>query len=356
MIVREATAVDWPKVADFFLTIPLEAGTAFVLDRRPDFGALPGLRGEFRTFLVFQGKRLAGTVTALWHTGRDGAHSIKVGELIDFRVASWARGGRASIHLLRAANAVFAAQRVDWIVCLIGKQNQAAIPLVTRRAGLPLLAPLEEFASVHFMAWRVPRALESSSITVRAAEASDATLVIELCGSALDSERFAPVEPIRWPDPTGRHRAWIAVDLEGTPCGVLLLWDGELARRLRVVRYRAADLPLRIVASVAAHCGLGAPLPAPGGALGLWASRVVVIRRGGGDTLRALLGAALRAAAATGRNIVQLNLRRTDPLLQELPPYPRSTYWSTLYGAPCRVSPVPLKPFTERHHADLARV
>ena len=355
MIVREATAVDWPEVADFFLTTPLEAGTAFVLDRRPDFGALPGLRGEFRTFLVFQGKRLAGTVTALWHAGRDGAHSIKVGELIDFRVASWARGGRASIHLLRAVNAVFAAERVDWIVCLIGKQNQAAIPLVAKRAGLPRLAPLEDFASVHFMAWRVPPILGSAGIKVRVAEASDAALVIKLCGSALDSERFAPVEPIEWPDPSGRHRAWIAVDPDGSPCGVLLLWDGELARRIRIVRYRTADLPVRMIAGIAARCGLAVPLPPPGGVLGIWASRVVVIRRGGGDTLRALLGAALSAAAAAGRNVVQLNLHRNDPLLDELPPYPRSTYWSTLFGAPCRASPVPLKPFTERHHADLAR-
>lgn len=356
MIVREATAVDWPGVADFFLTAPLEAGTAFVLDRRPDFGALPGLRGEFRTFLVFQGNRLAGTVTALWHEGRDGAHLIKVGEVIDFRVASWARGGRASFHLLRAAHAVFAAEEVDWIVCLVGNQNRAAIPLVARRAGLPLLAPLEEFASVHFMAWRVPRTRGSGSITVRVAEASDAPLVIEFCRSAFDSERFAPVKPIGWPDPTGRHRAWIAVDPDGTPCGVLLLWDGELARRLRIVRYRTADLPLRIVAGIAARFGLAVPLPPPGSVLGLWASRVVAIRRGGGDTLRALLGAALSAAAAAGRHVVQLNLRRNDPLLQELPPYPRSIYWSTLYGAPCRGGPVAPKPFLERYHADLARV
>ena len=70
MIVREATAEDWPTVAEFFLSTPLESGTVFVLDRRPDFGALPGLRGVFRTFLAFEGERLAGTVTALWQKGQ----------------------------------------------------------------------------------------------------------------------------------------------------------------------------------------------------------------------------------------------------------------------------------------------
>ena len=356
MILREASAADWPQVAEFFLATPLHSGTAFILDRRPDFAALPALRGRFRTFLVFQERRLAGTVTALWRPALDGARCITVGEIIDLRVATWARGGRAMIHLLRALYEVFAAERVDWMICLIGKHNRATTPLVARRIGLPGLEALEDFASVHFVAGRVPRLVAAKGLTVRAAEASDASLVTELCAAEYATERFAPPEAVPWPDPTGGHRAWLAFDPNGTPCGALVTWDGEPVRRLRIVRYRAADLPLRVATGLAARLGMTNPLPAPGEVFGLWASRVVAIRRGGSHTLRALLDAALAAATAAGQSVLQVNLHGRDPLLRRLPPYPRSTYWTTLYGGPCDGSPVPAHYHTERYHADLARV
>jgi len=356
VILREATAADWPQVTDFFLATPLQSGTSFVLDRRPDFGALPSLRGRSRTFLVFQEQHLAGTVTALWRPARNGARRITVGEIIDLRVATWARGGRAMFYLLRAAYEVFVAERVDWIVCLIGKHNRATIPLVARRIGLPPLKPLEDFASVHFVAGRIPRLVTAKGVTVRAAEASDATLVAELCAAEHATERFAPPATVAWPDPTGRHRAWLAFEPDGTACGALVIWDGEPVRRLRIVRYRAADLPLRVATGIAARLGMTNPLPAPGEVFGLWATRVVAIRRGGSHTLRALLEAALGAAAAAGQSVLQINLHARDPLLRRLPPYPRSTYWTTLYGGPCDGTPVPAHYLTERYHADLARV
>jgi hypothetical protein len=356
LILREASAADWPQVADFFLSTPVESGTSFVLDRRPDFGALPALRGKFRTFLAFEERRLAGTVTALWHPACDGVRGITVGEVMDLRVAVWARGGRVMSHLLRAIYSLFVTERVDWIVCLIGKLNRATLPLVAGRIGLPRLEPLEHFASVHFVAGRVPRLFAATGVTVRAAEQSDASLVEEICAAEYATECFAPPEAIAWPDRTGRERAWLAFELDGTPCGALVTWDGDAVRRIRIARYRPADMPLRIAIAIAAGLRLTNPLPRPGEAFGLWASRVVAIRRGGSHTLRALLDAAFNAAAAAGQNVVQLNLRARDPLLRRLPPYPRSTYWSTLFGGPCDGSPVPAQYLAKRFHVDLARV
>jgi hypothetical protein len=89
--------------------------------------------------------------------------------------------------------------------------------------------------------------------------------------------------------------------------------------------------------------------------LGLWASSVVAVRHEDGRTLRALLDVAMGAAFAAGQNVLQINLSAQDPLLRCLPPYPRSTYWSSLYGYrrdPGLASHHPFK----RHHADLARV
>jgi hypothetical protein len=355
LILREATAADWPQIADFFLTTPLQSGTSFVLDRRPDFGALPALRGQFRTFMVFQRQRLVGTATALWHVARDGAGTTTLGEVIDLRVAPCARGGRAISQLLHAVYAAFVAERVDWIVCLIGKNNRAAIPTVAGRVGLPRLEFLEDFASVHFIAGRIPHLFAASGVTVRAAEASDASLLTELCAESCATQRFAPSESLEWPHPTGLYRAWLAFKPDGTPCGALVMWDGEPVRRLRIVRYRAADLPLRIAVEVAARLGMANPLPAPNEVFGLWASSVVAVRHSDGRTLRALLDAAMAAAVAAGQNVLQINLSAQDPLLRRLPPYPRSTYWSSLYGYqrdPGLTSHQPSK----RHHADLARV
>src|SRR5580698_3941313 len=206
LMLREATAADWPQIADFFLATPLQSGTSFVLDRRPDFGALPALRGSFRTFLVFEGRRLAGTVTALWHPARNSNSCITEGEVMDLRVAKWARGGRAMLHLLRAAYGAFVDAQVDWILCLVGKDNLATLPLVAGRVGLPPLVRLEDFASVHFVAARIPRLLAAGGVTVRAAQAADAALLAEFCAAQENSECFAPLESIEWPDPTGRHR------------------------------------------------------------------------------------------------------------------------------------------------------
>ena len=354
-MLREAAAADWPQIADFFLATPLQSGTSFVLDRRPDFGALPALRGQFRTFMVFQRQRLVGTATALWHVARDGLDTTNLGEIIDLRVAPCARGGRAISHLLHAVYAVFVAERVDWIVCLIGKHNRAAIPTVAGRVGLPRLEFLEDFASVHFIAARIPRLFPATGVAVRAAEASDASLLTELCAESYATQRFAPSEPLEWPHPTGRYRAWLAFEPDGTACGALVIWDGESVRRLRIVRYGSADLLLRIAVGVAARCKMANPLPAPNEVFGLWASSVVAVRQDDGRTLRALLDAALTAAVAAGQNVLQINLSAHDPLLRRLPSYPRSTYWSTLYGYernPRLISHHPSK----RHHADLARV
>lgn len=356
MILREATAADWPQISEFFLKTPLQSGTSFVLDRRPDFGALPALRGSFRTFLVFQNHRLAGTVTALWRPAASGARVVTVGEVTDLRVAPWARGGRAVFYLLHAAYDVFVAERVEWIFCLIGKHNRATSPLVARSTGLPPLEPLEDFASVNFVAGRVPRFMAAKGVTVRVAEASDAALVTDAWRAEHARERFAPPDTLTWPDPAGRHRAWLAFEPDGTPCGALVTWDGGSVRRVRIVRYRVADHPVRVAIAVAALLGVTNPLPAPGEVLGLWASRAITIRRGDGRTLRALLEAALSAAAAAAQSVLQINLHGRDPLLGRLPPYPRSTYWSTLYGGRCDGSPLPAGAPSERYHADLASV
>ncbi len=281
---------------------------------------------------------------------------VIVGEVIDFRVAAWARGGRAAFLLLRAAYEAFCAHGVDWISALSASQNRATLPLVARRAGFPKLVALGGFASVHFIGWRVPSLVEPNGLTVRAATAADATMVAELSAEALGGESALTGGA----DRGGRTR--LACTEPGSQARRMALcaaccWSGT-AKQCAAFGFFAIGRPTcRFDASPASGAWLGmtSPLPSPGGVLGLWASRVVTIRHGGSVTLRALLRAALRDAAVAGRSVVQLNLHGLDPLLRELPKYPSSIYRSTLYGCPWRSDSVDPSSPAERYYADLAR-
>jgi GNAT superfamily N-acetyltransferase len=113
----------------------------------PDFNALLRLRGRFRTFCAYEGERLVGIATALWDERRDGDATVRVGEFVDLRVASAARGGRAARRLLQKVLKVFEEVDAQWICAVIGDQNRAARRLVEGKAGLPRIVPLTRYVS-----------------------------------------------------------------------------------------------------------------------------------------------------------------------------------------------------------------
>ena len=333
MEIVEAAASDGVRLAEFLLDNPMGAGTDFVLDRSPDFNALLRLRGHFRTFCAYEGERLLGVATALWDDRRDGVATVRVGEFVDLRVASSARGGRAARRLLQEVLRVLDEVDVQWICAVIGDQNQAARRLVEGKAGLPRIAPLTRYVSVHMVALRVPSRARGP-MTIRPARESDADAIRDGVTCIHRPLRLRPESPIDWPDPTGRHRAWLAVRPDGSVMGGLVVWDGYDVRRVRVVRYTGADRVLRLFTQLLAPLHLAAPLPPPGGALRMWASRALWNDDGARAVTRALVAEALSAASASGVHVVQLNLPEASPLLGQLPLYPRSSFRSTLFGAP----------------------
>ena len=333
--VREATPEDGRALIDFLRMTPLSAGTEFVLDRSPDFSALLRLRGTSRTFLAVSHERLAGTVTALWHDARDGRGRVRVGEVVDLRVAEWARGSRAVARLLGAARDAFAEAGVDWATCVIGDRNHAAASLVRGAAGFPRLEPLARFASVHFVVCRTlasPFSRRADRVMVRPARAADTVDLAALAEETSAPRRFAPLQPLRWPESSAGHRAWIARDIEELPVGALVVWDGFDVRRICIKHYHGGDRVLRIASVVGARYGLATALPAEGGALRIWASRWLGVRDGRMHVARALVKAALRDALLARVNVVQVNLAADDALGRALPCHPHSTYWSTLHG------------------------
>jgi len=332
--ILEAVESDGYRLAEFLVANPVGAGSTFVLDRSPDFQSLLRLRGHHRTFCAWEGERLLGVATALWDERRDGDETVRVGEFVDLRVATRARGGRAARELLAAVVRALVEAEVDWLSAVIGDENRAAAGLVEGKAGLPRVIPLTRFVSVHYVALRLPQ-WRSRGVSVRRAIETDATVVKDAVRSLRRRLRLAPVIPFEWPDPTGRHRAWIATGVERETAGVLLLWDGFDVRRVRVVRYAGVDRVLRAFTTALAPLGLAVRLPPPGGALRMWASKALWNRDGSPEVTRALVSTALRAATAEGVHVLQINLQEEDPALDHLPPYPRSTFRSTLFGA-CR--------------------
>ena len=232
IVVREAGTEDGPSLVRLFAAAPVRAGTDFILDRGPDFFGLLRARGQFRTFIAEEDGRLAGSATALWHDARESGASERVGEIVDVRAAEWARGGRAVIPLLNAVSDAFRAAHVDWAVCLIADRNRAAASLVRGAWGFPIFEALHRWASVHYMAVRAPLA-GIRRVRIREAVPSDASILGELSATTTGSWRLAPPELFAWPDPAGRHRAWIAEDYSGRAIAGLVIWDASDFRRVR---------------------------------------------------------------------------------------------------------------------------
>jgi hypothetical protein len=335
-LIREASPADGSRLVAFFRETALRASTEFVLDRGPDFDALLRIRGHWRTFVALEGERVRGSVTALWHEGLDGDKVLVVGEIVDLRVAPEARGGPAAARLLGRAREALEETGADWVLCLIGDRNREARRLVSGGAGIPPLAALGRYASVHYPAWRIPRWAAPGGISVRRADAGDARVLAELARETSTGRRFAPTTLFPWPDPSGTHRGWIAEAPTGQPIGGLVVWDPMAVRRIRVRRYSSADQVLRGLMALAAMVGAATALPKVGEPLRLWASRWLGARSSAREVTSLLARTAIRAAAEEGQHVLQLNLEERDPLFGLLPALPRSCYWSTLYGRPLR--------------------
>jgi N-acetylglutamate synthase-like GNAT family acetyltransferase len=343
---REASLGDGPALVAFFRETPLRAGMEFVLDRGPEFSALLELRGRWRTFVAEQGGTVIGSVTAICHDAWLGDAITTVGEVADLRVSPRARGGTTAARLLALALRAFKDADTDWVVCLIGDNNGAARSLVDGGAGLPALAPLARYASVHYPVWRVPGPRASGPVRVREAGPTDGDSLATLIARTMAGRSLIPRNRLQWPDESGSHRAWIASDDSGRDLAGLVVWDGHSVRRIRITRYAPSDGPIRGAMAVAAAFGAGVALPPAGESLRIWASRWIGSacdplpgrRSPARVAIGGLVRAAMRAALQARQHVLQINVEQRDAVVRALPPLPHSRYWSTLYGVSLRGS------------------
>jgi hypothetical protein len=271
--------------------------------------------------------------TALWHDGVDGDRQIRVGEVVDLRVAQTARGSPVARALLASVQRAFEEVGVHWYCATIGEANRAARRLVEGKAGLPALAPLDSYVSAHLLALRIPHAA-GRGLSIRKVGLQDVAEVEARIAALRAPLRLRPATPFRWGTSGGEDRGWIARNGAGDTVGLLVVWDGSEVRRIRVDRYSRGDALLRTLTRLLAPTGLVNPLPPPGGALRLWASRALWNRDGTPAVSRALVVAALAAAARAGAHVVQVNSRSDDPVVGHLRRFPGSSFRSRLFGRP----------------------
>jgi hypothetical protein len=250
---------------------------------------------------------------------------------------------------------VFTEERIDWVQCLIGTRNTAALLLVLGRAGFPRLRSLGLYTSLHFPAFRLPAGPRRGGVLVREAGPDDARGLAELVRQADTPRPFRPTTPFPWPDPAGQHRAWIACTEEGRPVGALVIWDGEPVRRLRVVRWGTSDQLLRAVMALAAKAGVTEALPPLGQPLRVWASRWFGVLGGDAAIAKALVRTAIRAASRSGQHVLQLNLAGDDPLVAARPALPHAAFHTEVFGCSFSVADAAVQPADRRMcHADVA--
>lgn len=354
MRVREATPGDGPGLVQLFLDTPLRAGTTLVLDRAPDFFASSKPLLASKTFLIDGARAPEGVVTVRWRRAADGSRSVTVGEVADFRIAPHLRGTRAAYELLKCAWTALRAAGTDWVTCLIADRNEAASALVRGAAPLPSLLPLDRWASMHYVAWRVPRFLFPNRVAVRRAHAADLPVLHRLRERSTGSWRLRASDPEPLQDENTYH-AWVADDSTGLPVGALVVRDDISNRRIRVMRYSASDQFVRAAAALANAAGAGAALPRPGGVLRIWASCWIGAADGNPAVIRALVYTAIRAAARAAVPVVQINVSQRDAVHRALPRSLASAFWSTLYGRALQSQSSPVS-VNEICHADVAHV
>jgi hypothetical protein len=337
---HEAGAGDTPELVRFFLETPVEASTNFVLDRAPDFAALPRLRGQSATFVARDGAGICGCATALWHDATSPSGSfIRVGEVMDLRVNPDHRKGVVAARLLRCVRDALLRAGVDHVFCLIADNNAGARSLLGGRAGFPEMRALTRYACVHIIPMRLRS--RSSGYMVRRADASDAQMLSELVTSTTAHVLVRDPCVTQFPQPSEGHMAWMALRGE-EPVAGLMAWDGYAVRRIRVMRYSGA--------SGLAAARLAAALPPPGGALHMWATRWLGAPGNDTTALRVLLSHVSHDAASAGQHVFQVNIPDGHPATRSLPLLPRTTLRTTLYGT--RMRGGPLSP--GEYHADPA--
>lgn len=354
MRIREAVPDDGPGLVRLFLDTPLRAGTTLVLDRAPDFFASSRPLLASRTFILDGGRAPEGVVTVRWRRATDASRSVTVGEVADFRIASRFRGTRAAYKLLKCAWTALQAAGTDWVTCLIADRNEATSTLVRGAAPLPSLLPLDRWASMHYVAWRVPKLLFPSRVNVRRAVAADLPLLHQLRERSTSAWRLR--EPDREPlQDANTYHAWVAEDVAGSPVGALVVRDDISSRRIRVMQYSAGDQFVRGAAALAAAAGAGVALPRPGGVLRIWASCWIDAANADPAAIRALVYTAIRDAALAAVPVVQINVSQRDAVRSGLPRSLAPAFWSTLYGRALRSKSSPVSS-SEICHVDLAHI
>ncbi|HEX5830820.1 MAG TPA: hypothetical protein VFY16_07575 [Gemmatimonadaceae bacterium] len=324
LTVRPAVGGDNEALVALAAACTMRGELALRIERAPDFFALARQEGARVCVGVVEHPH-AGVVGCLtlaerraWVNGVERT----VHYVGDYKVHPAWRGGPAADALARWAAATSGALSAEPVPVLLTilHGNRA----MERRAAGPRGLP--RFRAVGVVrAWSVPLLGRRVPVPPRGARVAparegDVEEMAALWRRVMPARQFATVHDatslaawVRAAPGLALHDYLLARDESGTLVGFLAVWRQDALKQMRVVgwspRLALARRALNLAAPALGMC----PLPAAGAVMPTAAVVHLCVAPGDATTLRALLAAAYRALAGTGRAFLTLGLDRDDP-------------------------------------------
>jgi hypothetical protein len=323
-LVREAGPADNDALLALCGACPMRGEITLAVERAPDFFALGRLAGDpHRVFVAETAEgRLIGVVGALFFRGYLRGEPARLAYLGDMRVLPGFRGApygavdRMVVHAIEVCRPDVGDHLPVIALILAGNRD-----IEKRIPGVRGLPPLTRFATVRnysiplLWAPRPPR-----DRTVVEATAGDVGEMMALwrrlapaeqLAGVLDESSFARFVADAPGLGIGSYR--LARDRAGRLLGFWGLWDQSPIKQLRVLSYARRMRLARLAFNAVARPAFAAPLPPPGGTLGMVNAIHLCAPLDDPSVLRTLLLAALRELRGRGASLLGLSLDVRDP-------------------------------------------
>ena len=347
--VRNADDRDNDALVELTRVCPMRGQIALCVERSPDFFARLRMLGE--PWKVFVSENVDGAVvgcmSVVWRTAHVNGEPRTIAHVGDLRVRPDHRGGALAAadqmirHAVRVAAETSGSELLAVLFALTG--NRA---LERRAGGGPGLPMLSRVGAVRVFSipllWGplVPEGLRV--IEAGPGDIEEMVSLWQRCaprlqfGEALDGASFAAW--LERAQGLGITDYLLARDRRGALLGFLGLWDQQDFKQLRIVSYSRSLVVPRAAFNVVARWAWAAPLPPPGGRLGVVDVVNPCTPVDDPSVLRALLIDARRRWRAKGCSLIQLALDARDPRCRALrgllaPSTPLSAYVTSSSGA-----------------------
>ena len=333
---RLATPADDTRLRTLARTTVVPGHIRVIYAREPNFFAgVSTAGGTTQVIIAEDGDRIVGqgcrTVRDLYVNGKP----TPVGYLSGLRLAPEARN-----RSVLARGYAFLKQLHDdgetagYLSTIVAGNELAQTVLTSRRAGLPMYAPMGTYLTHVFPARSrppKPRHRGTTRIVTAAEVPSDQVRTfLRHEGSRRQFFPVCPPGPRPLPAAIGAENLLVALK-DNRVVGTMGVWDRNASRQCIVEGYSPLLRTLRPCLNGLLRLRGCHGLPPPGAQIRLATAALVRVKDDNPDVLRSLLDAALATASARGLHQFALGLHERDPLTDRVKSVFHITYRSLLY-------------------------